>query len=101
MTAKISKKWVIIFLIGSLFLVYFVFRWYDVRNSDAYETATSSLRKEYSSAGPEDFNLLSYQRSQPGNEPDVEYMHFKIETSDGKVHQIKLKKADGHWAVVD
>jgi|SRR5690606_32489798 hypothetical protein len=101
MPATINKKWVVIFLIGSLFLLYFVFRGYDVRNSDAYETATSSLRKEYSSAGPEDFNLLSYQKSQHGNEPDVEYMHFKIETSDGKAHQIKLKKADGHWAVVD
>ena len=101
MPTTINKKWVIIFLIGFLFLLYFVFRWYDAQSSDAYEIATSSLRKVYPSGGPEDFNLLSYQRLQPGNEPDIEYMHFKIETSDGKVHQIKLKKADGHWAAVD
>ena len=101
MPATITKKWVVIFLICSFFLLYFVCRWYDAQSSDAYETATSSLRKEYPLAGPEDFSLLSYQKSQPVNESDVEYMHFKIETSDGKVYSIKLKKADGRWAVVD
>lgn len=101
MPVTISKKWVVVFLIGSLFFLYFIFRWHDALSSDAYEVATSSLKKEYPSAGLEDFNLLSYQKSQLANEPDVEYMHFKIETSDGKVHQIKLKKADGRWAAVD
>jgi hypothetical protein len=101
MPATMSKKWVVIFLIGSFFLLYFVYKWYNAQSSDAYETATSSLRKEYPLAGPEDFSLLSYQKSQPGSESNVEYMHFKIETPDGKVHSIKLKKADGRWAVVD